>query len=254
MKSDLPDLPVTMKLDNVAKRQFTIDKTWKRYIIENVVPAGNSNSRCIINNDSDGGTLWIDDVQLECSTVATDYKPADTDKDLTGRAVHCVSRPADCPIVPGADTVSVSIDSYRRFLVDGKPFIPYAMACGMPSPEVMRTIAKAGLNTVCFCVGDSKTVADIRNVLDNAKANGLKVIPWFSGSTAAMRNLVAGLKDRPAVIAWYVSDEPNTDAEKAVALERYNAVKQIDPSGLLTSTIVSFPRTLWAISPVWIIT
>ncbi len=98
MKSDLPDLPVTMKLDNVAKRQFTIDKTWKRYIIENVVPAGNSNSRCIINNDSDGGTLWIDDVQLECSTVATDYKPGDTDKDLTGRAVHCVSRPADCPI------------------------------------------------------------------------------------------------------------------------------------------------------------
>ncbi len=83
---------------------------------------------------------------------------------------------------------------------------------------------------MCFCVGDSKTVADIRNVLDNAKANGLKVIPWFNGSTTTMRNLVAGLKDRPAVIAWYVSDEPNTDAEKAVALERYNAVKQIDPS------------------------
>ena len=202
-----------MELQGVGSRQFTVGQTWKRYIIENIVSPGNSSSRCIIDNGSTGGTLWIDDVQLEQNTVATDYKPAETDNSLTGRAVHRVSRPADCTIAPGPDTVTVSIDSQRRFLVDGKPFIPYAMGLeALPPPAMMQTMAEAGFNTVVFAASGATTVAEIRSVLDNAKANGLKAILWINRdvSTTTLRNWVAGLKDHPALIAWYVYDEPGT--------------------------------------------
>lgn len=234
MKSDRQNLPVTIKSNiyqkpEVAGQQFAVSTTWKRYTM-NITQSGLE--RVFIRNDSNGGTLWVDDVQLEKGTVATDYKPADTDMSLTGKAVHRAVPPVkEHVIIPGSDSISVKIDSSRRFLVDGKPFIPYAASWEIPvSPARIEHTAKSGFNTVVLWASSGRTLEQLRTALDLAKANGLKVILAASPSIDALGEWITALKNHPAILAWYVFDEPYNDRLRKEAVERYNIAKELDPS------------------------
>jgi hypothetical protein len=68
--------------------------------------------------------------------------------------------------------------------------------------------------------------------LDGANANGLKVVAWLERGMpiTTMESWIVSLKDHPAIIAWYVYDEPGPSAQWLEANAKYAKAKEIDPS------------------------
>ena len=230
IKSDTAGLPVTLSATNATPQQFSVDGTWRRYAIT-FTPSSNSSIKCTIQ-PSGNGTVWIDDVKLERNNTATAYRPAANDATLNGWAIHrTIPQVADYPVTPGPDTVQVSIDSNRRFLVDGQPFIPFAAGWeSIPTAQVINHLALAGFNTVCFLVPANAAVAQIQAALDTIKSKGMKAIVWMANSAtlSTVENWVLSLKNHPAIIAWYIYDEPSSITP--AIQDRYNLVKQKDPT------------------------
>lgn len=238
LRSDQPNLPVTLEVSGCtpsAIRSITTPPTpnsWQRYSLVVSPTASSSNVQCLIYPRGNG-TLWVDDAQLENGTVATPWTPSVTDATIAV-AVHKVVKPiGDQAITPGGSKVTIRIDSSGHFLVDGQPFIPMAMGWArLPSPAVVRHLAQAGFNMIVTYLPATCAIPDIRAFLDSASANGLKVaiIPERDVSMAMLKNWIFSLKEQPALIMWYVYDEPVTSAEWQAANDRYALVKATDPT------------------------
>ncbi|MBL4701001.1 MAG: carbohydrate binding domain-containing protein [Phycisphaeraceae bacterium] len=241
LKSDQPNgQKVTFKtytLKNTwLNKTVTVTNTWKRYEVSFTPRKTSSQTRCQIGPASHG-VLWVDNVQVEKGTVATAYQTAPKDLIITGHAVQN-NEPAvaDYAITPDTSKGVVSIDANRRFLVDGKPFIPTTVGWeGTPSPSVINDLARSGFNTLCFTANPPQTVASLHATMDDARANGLKVILWIGKKVtdAQVTQWVNGLKNHPALIAWYVYDEPGglpTSPSWEKANARYKLVKSLDAS------------------------
>lgn len=245
MKSDSGNLPVHMELYSssgiVMQADVTVGSAWACYPFNCEDFAGGLVSCRIYLNGS--GTLWIDDVQLEAGSTASDFQSSPFDDTINTPTVNRTRDVSDYPYTPGSNNVpTVSIDSNRRFLVDGKPFIPVAIGWDNTSPAaslpIMQEIAKAGFNAVCL-ISYPCTSGYLLPILNNAQACGLKVI--FCAHNSVPRNTlvdangngwVKDLKSHPAIIAWYVYDEPHTDVQwngTDGAHSKYTAVKAIDP-------------------------
>ena len=104
----------------------------------------------------------------------------------------------------------VRIDAKKRLIVDGKPFFPLGLYTGRMTPETVAAYARSPFN----CVGPYGTYD--KDMLDVYERHGLKVIyslcyaPEREASYFPMlRTKVKTVaKDHPAVIAWYICDEP----------------------------------------------
>ncbi len=120
--------------------------------------------------------------------------------------------------------------------------MPISFWCGPPEPyitlEQYRQIAAAGFNIVMPpCDGDI-TVARNRKILETARAAGLKAviqdkrIPLsLRGNPTALANLVAVVKEYkryPALLGYFVTDEPGADAFAGLA-EVVAELKRLDP-------------------------
>ena len=129
-------------------------------------------------------------------------------------------------ITPGSSSITVSIDANQRFLVNCTVYsLCGGVGSGDPDSAVLQAIAQAGFNTVRLKTSSSDTAATLAPVLENANADGLKAIVWFSAgiNSSAMQSIVSGLINNysaaaAAVITWYVYDEPNNNlsADSAV--------------------------------------
>lgn len=257
LRSSQANLPVTLQINGCictpsSSTSVIAPNIWERRSFT-FTPTSSSNFghiSCLIYPTADG-TLWVDDVQLENGTSATAWQSSLTDSNMETQTVHkTVPVIADRVITPGGDSVAVSIDSNHRFLIDGQPFIPMAIGweAGMPSSDVMEHLAKAGFNTIAPCLTSSCTIENIRTFLDNAKANGLKVIIWAVRSVPidTLGIWINGLKDHPAVIMWYVYDEPYTSQEWADANAKYDLAKQLDHSRpAMVNALPSLTYTNW---------
>ncbi len=135
----------------------------------------------------------------------------------------------------------VQIDRIRRHLViNGKPTIVFAQGIHA-NPEVwwLDDIAKRGFNTVI--PADSATWEQMRRFLDNAYKRNLWVIAWLrpSGKTAQeiaseIAKTMLSFRDHPAIIAWYLLDEPEDwwrqgGRKEEDLLMVYQAAKEADP-------------------------
>ncbi len=129
------------------------------------------------------------------------------------------------------------IDSDRRLIRNSQPFMPLGVYCyGHSSEEDLKTISDAGFNCImdyrCFTPAGSKAPAGdipaIRKMLDLYQKHHLKSIFSFRGQLAhrasvlhksgnasnaddVTRQIVQGIKDHPALLAYYVSDEENLE-------------------------------------------
>ncbi|MBL4701005.1 MAG: carbohydrate binding domain-containing protein [Phycisphaeraceae bacterium] len=181
LKSDQPngqevELKIYTLKNTWVKKTFTVTHTWKRYEVGFTPKKTSPRTRSAICPTTQG-TLWIDSVQAEAGTTATTYQPAFKDITIIGHAVQN-NEPAiaDYPIIAGSNTGTSSIDTNRRFLVDGKPFIPTTVGWDKePTPNAIRDLALSGFNTLCFTAYPSQTVASLRTIMDNANTLGLKI-------------------------------------------------------------------------------
>jgi len=130
----------------------------------------------------------------------------------------------------------VKTDTTGRLTVDGKPFFPLGFYLERPNEftaEHAKWLREAGANTVLpyrsyqMRLPESKgkfSVAALRKSLDFMQDNGLKVIfgmlevntrsgitldkfDGAKGRSAVIDRIVNGIKDHPALLGWYISDE-----------------------------------------------
>ena len=124
-------------------------------------------------------------------------------------------------------------------VLNGSPFLPigvYWQNLLELNPDILNTIKQLGFNTVvpAFPVG---VVPEAIKALERIQAAGLKCIPSFYIKNAnaenleALRAMMEKSKDSPAIIAWYVLDEPEYIAgdNERIAKEIYAVAKAADP-------------------------
>ena len=133
-------------------------------------------------------------------------------------------------------TGAVATDETGRLTVDGKPFFPLGFYLEWPNgfdAGHAKWLREAGANTVLpyrsyqMRLPESKgryTVAALRRSLDFMRDNELKVIfgmlevntrsgitlnefDGAKGRAAVIARIVEGIKDHPALLGWYISDE-----------------------------------------------
>jgi hypothetical protein len=118
----------------------------------------------------------------------------------------------------------VKMDRFRRcLLVNGEPFLVYAQGIhGYKGGWWSEDIAAHGFNSVVAGFPTSasdeelaKNVGAMRSYLDECLTHNLRVILWMSlpqGPYPPMRDAVIrnmrALRDHPAIVCWYLVDEP----------------------------------------------
>lgn len=161
--------------------------------------------------------------------------------------------PVETPLVklpPGR--MEVRVNNQRRFIsIDNKPFHVIGMAVSsskIPPDWYFKDLADHGINTVfytrppnrrgeydvreveAFIAGAARH--DLKVIVGQALA-GAKVSDWRQRITGFI-DLMARLKDNPAVIGWYPVDEPAAHTwQDQELLEIYQTVKNTDPYRLV---------------------
>lgn len=117
------------------------------------------------------------------------------------------------------------LDRHRRLCINGRPFFPLGLY-KVPQdrlPEVRR----AGFNTVI--PPDRPLGPWIQDYLEAARAAGLKVAPllWYNAGWVKEQQL----HRHPAVLAWYIADEPGgrRQEDPQQTLEAYRSLCELDP-------------------------
>ncbi|HVV02455.1 MAG TPA: hypothetical protein VHH88_13890, partial [Verrucomicrobiae bacterium] len=109
----------------------------------------------------------------------------------------------------------VTFDTNGVAQVNGKPFFPIGVFTYDLTPEVLAEIREVRCNTVLNGFAT--------NQLDLLHEHGLMAVcftdsPW-----------VQVARDHPALLAWYLADEPEGRFTPAELLKRYQILKQADP-------------------------
>lgn len=144
------------------------------------------------------------------------------------------------------------LDKHGRLLVDGKPFMPLGVF-GLADEASLKRIADAGFNcmqlyasfSLCGLKKTGDPVADLRAGMDRIHHHGLRLIfslaaqmndhphgmKQWAGETGGFnvaKKAVECVKDHPALLAWYVSDETSRSGIPELVRLR-EAVSRIDP-------------------------
>jgi hypothetical protein len=97
--------------------------------------------------------------------------------------------------------------------VDGKPFFPIGVFVYGLSPDVFADLREHRFNTL---LGNGLRPADVPDI----EKNGMMCIP--SGTD----DWIAAVKDSPALLGWYLEDEPEEHGVKPEDLrKKYDALK-----------------------------
>ncbi len=151
---------------------------------------------------------------------------------------------------------AVTLDESGRAFIDGKPFFPLGMFwenVNMMPPDIERMKAM-GVNCVLpyrafrFRLpekqGPNTSIAEIRRSMDILHKNGIKLIfsmldvyghlgdvkrfEGVEGMYNIIRVTVNGLKDHPALLGWYISDE-NPLKDIPMLLKMRLLISELDP-------------------------
>jgi hypothetical protein len=157
-----------------------------------------------------------------------------TDLRRAGAVIATVERRLS--LLPDGPAV-VIIDEQMNLRVDGKPFFPLGVY--HVEEAELPAIAALGLNTVQGWGGNLERA---RSFLDRAQANGLKVLLEMGGlvdskvHTEAIEAHVQAFKNHPALLAWYVRDEPSPGQHAVVreAAELFQRLDRAHPTYLVS--------------------
>jgi hypothetical protein len=160
---------------------------------------------------------------------------------LTATAQGQAPLVAECVFSNKQPANKVTFREDRVMLIDGKPFFPI----GTYRDPSDRTDDFTGIRQAGFNIThsydfehDSATIAKARAYLDAAQAAGVKVfmgIPrerFFARDWNAIQQWVAALMDHPALLVWYLMDEPELGQWKltpSLLRQLKYTVKEVDP-------------------------
>jgi len=180
---------------------------------------------------SPGATCWIDGVQLERGSSPSEWASAANDKKLD---IATVASRKLISMVEGTEVFQKSgfdpvqkVELRNKFIyVNGKPFYPYCADLGWTADaESFRTLKAAGFNSIVFTAPNRKST---QAALDAAFKVGLRVVPWLRCANEQAFEIVNSLKNHPALLFWYVIDEP-PDPFAQVVVERVRRLRELDP-------------------------
>ena len=127
----------------------------------------------------------------------------------------------------------VRVDANLNTLINGRPFLPTGFY-SVPAEHLQR-VAEAGFSAVLTY---SSGTEHLKTYLDEAARVGLKVVVhspglWFGkGGEKKLREAVAILRDHPALLGWYLIDEPGLDRKGATPADLarlYALMQKLDP-------------------------
>jgi len=147
--------------------------------------------------------------------------------------------------------VEVKIDRIKdTILVNGEPFFIFAPFWEHPpGKETLKYIAKCGFKSIVIVWRPGNKKEEVMECLNTAKENGLWVIAWPSPSGMHLTekglnwliSQINEFKDHPAIIAWYVFDEPGHDG----ILQKFvDEAKKADPYRIAAANYHSFALNL----------
>lgn len=236
LRSDRPALPVTLACGGKSTT-VKAGREWTQGVLTGIPRASRMT---VVIAPTRAGTLWIDAVQLQASgkTTAMFHAAAD-DKALAARekAVDWSPPRRTAAIAAGRSTTGpvqpapVTIDAHGRLLVGGKPYLQHSLGLEFVSdPTILDFAARSGFREVCLQIRPDITTDELKRRLDRCAALGLHVIPWLDGRIPRdlFRSHLTALKDHPALLCWYVYDEPSGE-RFAEANARLDLTKQLDP-------------------------
>jgi hypothetical protein len=140
------------------------------------------------------------------------------------------------------------VDHHQRLLVAGQPFFPLGLY--KTPKERLAEIRQAGFNTVT--PPDFGFGPHVREYLDAAQEAGLKVTPiiWCNAGWVKEQEL----HRHPAVLAWYMTDEPGgrNQEDPQQTLDAYQSLCEFDPyhpTLLVDNTLTDHARGADIIAP-----
>ena len=248
LRSDQDELPVVLACGDTRQR-ITVGRDWQQTLLAGV--RGRRRRTMVSVAPQAPGKLWIDAVQLRAREGAPPEFQASADDAAVSAREQTVdwSQPRRAPAVAAGRRITgslqpsaVRIDEHGRFLLDGKPYVPHALGLvpyvqhstgvtDIYEMPVLGSAAAAGFNSVCIQVRAALTLERLREMFDRCAAIGLRIIPWLDKhlSQAQCTEIVTALRDHPALLCWYVIDEPGGrwfDQARA----RLKMAKTLDPS------------------------
>ncbi|NOY82292.1 MAG: hypothetical protein GXP31_14935 [Kiritimatiellaeota bacterium] len=236
LRADRDGLPVTLSCGK-GSASVEVGRAWQQASVR--VSRGKRLSVTIAPKAS--GTLWVDAVQVQaCEKPTPEFHPSFDDEAVAAReGLVDWSPPRRTPEVAAGRSISgptrparIGIDAHGRFLVDGKPYVQHSLGLEFVSdPAILDFAARSGFKDVCIQVRPSLTTTQLKVLFDRCAKVGLRLIPWLDGRIPlkVFRQHIVTLKAHPALLCWYVYDEPS-GAKFAAAERRLDLARQLDPA------------------------
>ena len=173
-----------------------------------------------------------------------DYQLRATLLDRSGKALGRGETPLR--VLPSSpNTVRIRDDG--TVMVRGKPFFP--LAVWAVTPDGIERVSRAGFNTIHWYGFTYLPLERRREYLDTAHANGMMVTYSIKKFTtkigvrpksfrrdslsdyevAGISEHVMGCKDHPALLNWYIADEPTNFVEPSKVQQAAELVERLDP-------------------------
>lgn len=237
LRSDQDALGVTLQCAGKSAKA-TVGRDWTQVVLKHVPW---QERMTVVISPQAVGTLWVDAVQVQACPVPTvDFHAAFRDEGIAARERLVDWSPpkrtaavAEGRAVTGpTKKAEVEIDEYGRFLLDGKPYVQHSLGLEYVSDlPILDFAAKSGFKDVCIQIRERIATVELKRIFDRCAKVGLRIIPWLDGRMSRERftEHIEALREHPALLCWYVYDEP-TGERFAEADARVKLAKKLDPS------------------------
>lgn len=237
LKSNRTALDVRLQCAG-QKTNVTISNTWQHVALTHIPKKKRST---VVIAPQAPGKLWIDAVHLQAGEqTATTFQPAFRDTFIAARealidwspprrdAATAAGRSVSGPVTKA----TAGIDRHGRFLLDGKPYIQHSLGLeAVTHLDILNSTAQSGFKDVCVQVHKPITTTQLTAIFDRCAQVGLRIIPWLDWRMSRKRfsEHISALKNHPALLCWYVYDEPS-GKRFAEADARVKLAKSLDPA------------------------
>ncbi len=196
-------------------------------------------STTVLNNLATENEISLDAGELETGNYEIRVSLLDTDGATLAEASQDLHK-----LPPAPAGSEVRIDGDNRIIVDGEPFFPIGIWWPDESDRVFREISEAGFNTVMIRYAFVwRPAEESRRLVEKLEQHGLKLVDRGTSASSvsnveSLRNYISNTKQYSPLIAWFSSDEPDSDEaeirrKRGPLAQRRSVIRKEDPYHLV---------------------